>query len=123
MRRRKERMNELRLRMNEARKLNNRAVIEENERNTDPLFDRRRKRAEWLQDQKDAFDDLKRKGLSKTYMNETALKSSKGKRRDKGRTTFGWDGKIWSHLLTSAVFNDDALYRAYHKRVKNMPVD
>jgi hypothetical protein len=34
------------LKMNEARKLNNKAVMEETERTTDPLYEKRRNREE-----------------------------------------------------------------------------
>jgi hypothetical protein len=40
------------MKMNEARKLNNKAVIEETERLTDPMYERRRNKEEFQKDKK-----------------------------------------------------------------------
>lgn len=40
------------LKMNEARKLNNKAVIEENERINDPLYERKKNKEQFFKDKK-----------------------------------------------------------------------
>mmetsp|Transcript_15145 Transcript_15145/g.17550 ORF Transcript_15145/g.17550 Transcript_15145/m.17550 type:complete len:302 (-) Transcript_15145:482-1387(-) len=52
------RIHELKLKMNQARKLNNLAVIDENERFTNPAYDRIRKRKEWQEQQKELKQEL-----------------------------------------------------------------
>ncbi len=44
---------DLMMKMNEARKLNNKAVVEENERLTDPLYEKRKNRQQYQKDKKD----------------------------------------------------------------------
>ena len=91
------RLHELKLKMNQARKLNNQAVIEENERINNPSFDRNRKRKEWQEQQNDISGILDKKGVAKDkhYLTDTAAKANKLKKRDKKKNTFSWD-----------VFND-----------------
>jgi hypothetical protein len=40
------------MKMNEARKQNNKAVVEETERMTDPLYEKRRNKEEYTKDKK-----------------------------------------------------------------------
>lgn len=95
-------LHELHLKMNQARMLNNEAVIEENERMTNPNFDKKRKKREWEEQQKDYS------GVTDTLMSKYKVK----KRNKKKMPTFGWD-----------VFNDDAIYRAYEKRADKLQKD
>jgi hypothetical protein len=44
---------DLMMKMNEARKLNNKAVVEENERLTDPQYEKRKNRQQYQKDKKD----------------------------------------------------------------------
>ena len=108
------RLHELKLKMNQARKLNNQAVIEENERINNPSFDRNRKRKEWQEQQNDISGILDKKGVAKDkhYLTDTAAKANKLKKRDKKKNTFSWD-----------VFNDDTIYRAYDKRTEKLNKD
>lgn len=107
-------LHELKLKMNQARKMNNQAVIEENERLSNPAFDRMRKRKEWEEQQKDYMAEVGKKGVSmeKKYLTDTVSKTEKMKKRNQKKETFGWD-----------VFNDDAVYRAYEKRAEKLNKD
>lgn len=89
--------------MNEARKLNSKAVIEEQERLTDPLYEKRKNKEELYKDKKKQQDIDK----DKAYLLESAALAEKSKKRKGKNLTFGWD-----------VFNEDSLYRGYYKRVK-----
>jgi len=57
---------------------------------------------------------LTNKGVSteKHYLTDTVAKAEKLKKRDKKNITFGWN-----------KFNDDAIYRAYEKRVDRLQRD
>ncbi len=110
---------ELRMRLNEARKKNSHAVAEENERLQDPQFERRRRRKEWEQEDEVRKGNLEQKGVGadKGYLNDPLTKcksrySKQEKKASKKKTVYGWD-----------VFNQDTLYRAYKKRLKKMPFD
>ena len=103
--------------MNEAMKQNNKAVLEEQERLNDPMYERRKTKEEYFKDQRLSERDLEQKGIekSKKYLFETAIQAEKHgtkkkKRADKDREAYGWD-----------VFNTDSLYKAYEKRVKKIP--
>lgn len=101
------------MKMNEARKLNNKAVIEEKERLTDPTFEKRKNKEELFKEKKGLQEALQAQGLTKdkaTYAFDQAAvaeKISLKKKRKAGAGTFGWD-----------VFNEDSLYNAYFKRTK-----
>jgi hypothetical protein len=108
-------LHELKLKMNQARKLNNQAVIEENDRVTNPQYDRIRKHREWKEENDEFMKDIDKKGMSKEkkYLTDTMGKTEKMKKRNgKKKITFGWD-----------VFNDDAIYRAYDKRADKLQKD
>ena len=92
------RLHELKLKINQARKLNNQAVIDENERMSNPQFDRIRKRKEWQEQNKEYLEQLDKRGVAKEkqYLTETASHVEKGKKKGKKKISFGWD-----------VFNDD----------------
>lgn len=94
------------MRANQALKLNNKAVIDEQLRLNDPHYERKKNQDKlWSDKQKEAEG-------SKAHMFVTANAHQKfAKKRDQKPTeTFGWD-----------VFNTDSLYRAYEKRVAKMP--
>ena len=94
--------------MNEARRANNKAVIEEQERLTDPQYERKRNQEELYTDKKEctaAATLAKDKARYAFEQAGTAERVSLKKRR--GNEVFGWD-----------VFNEDSLYNAYFKRVK-----
>ncbi|CDW74497.1 peptidyl-prolyl cis-trans cyclophilin-type family protein [Stylonychia lemnae] len=106
---------ELMMKMNEARKLNNKAVVEEQERLQEGyLYEKRRNKEEFFKDKRQLQQELDNQGLAKDkqYAFDTAAQAEKGKKRKGKNLTFGWD-----------VFNEDTLYRAYFKRVKNLPND
>merc|ERR1719356_1251716 len=116
--------------MNQSRVKNNKEVVEEQKRNSDPDYakrqaDLRHKRA--LQDESgggkegksgDADQtDEKQPGTlpkGKDYLNDTVKKVElQAAKKKKGNPdAFGWD-----------VFNQDSLYRAHDKRLKHMEFD
>lgn len=106
------RLYELKLKMNQAKKLNNKAVIEENERFNNPQYDKIRKRNEWLEQQKDSNEVLNKRGIEKNklYLTETASRAEKVKKRDSKKESYN-------------VFNDEAIYNAYEKRVAKLQKD
>lgn len=112
---RSRKLHELKLKMNQARKLNNQAVIEENDRVTNPQFERIRRRREWQEENDEFIKEIDKKGMGKDkkYLTDTMGKTDKMKKRNgKKKITFGWD-----------VFNDDAIYRAYEKRTDKLQAE
>jgi len=122
---RERRLFELRLKMNQGRTKNNKEVIEEQKRNSDP--DYARKQAEARQKRgldedgkkgEDAADGAKPGALpkGKDYLNDTVeqveIRAAKKKKKVNPDDTFGWD-----------VFNQDSLYRAHDKRLKHVAFD
>lgn len=108
-----DRVMQLRMKINEARNLNNKAVIDEEKRMSDPNYEQRLKKEEWDQKKKEREEEFKLKGIDpdKWYMNETAAHmEERESKKKKKHETFGWE-----------VFNDESLYRAYKKRLKNVP--
>lgn len=110
---------ELKLKLNEARKKNAKAVSEENERLQDPQYEKRRRAKEWEEQQSQHKEIMQEKGIDdeKWYMNEPLLKSKsrqfkQDKKSGKKKIVYGWD-----------VFNQDSLYKAYNKRTKELGVD
>jgi hypothetical protein len=135
---------DLRMRMNKGRKENQTEAKNEKQRE-DPGFEKKRKREEWKE-----RSEAKKKAMlargedpEKAYLNQTGkiqydltwtkhwlitpslshitpslshtvehceVISKKKKKKDKHKASFGWD-----------VFNEDALYKAYKKRLKNLP--
>ena len=78
--------------------------MEEHKRTSDPNYEKKRKQTE-----------REEKGTrSKHYLNHTieeaSGKAKKQKQKDKHKASFGWD-----------VFNQDALYNAYKKRLDKLP--
>lgn len=121
---REKRLFELRLRMNQGRVANNKEVVEEQKRDTDPEYSKkkaeeRHKRAleqEEKRDEKDLLSSNKKSNVvpkGKEYLNETIeTHENKNAKKNKGHDTFGWD-----------VFNQDSLYRAHDKRLAQMKFD
>ena len=109
---------ELQLKINQAMKLNNKAVLEEQQRMTDPHYERKKAKEEFFVEQRMTERDLETKGIdkSKSYLFEPAIQAEKQqtgrkrKRNKESKEAYGWE-----------VFNTDSLYRAYEKRVKKMP--
>ena len=97
--------------------MNNQAVLEEQERINDPMYERRKAKEEFFKEQRLTERALENKGIDKDkkYMYESAIMvekqgpSKRKKKKDK-KETYGWE-----------VFNSDSLYKAYEKRVKKIP--
>ena len=70
---------ELQLRINSAVKMNNKAVLEEQQRLTDPLYERKKAKEEFFKDQRLTERDLESKGIDKDkkYLFETAIQAEK----------------------------------------------
>jgi len=119
---------ELRLRMNQGRNKNNKEVLEEQKRNSDPDYARKQaeqrhkraleeeakaKKAKGEEDDDEA-DKAGSLPKGKDYLNDTVEKVElrEAKRKKGNPDAFGWD-----------VFNQDSLYRAHDKRLKTMEFD
>ena len=70
---------ELQLKINQAVKLNNKAVLEEQQRLTDPQYERKKAKEEYFVDEKRAERSLQQKGIDKDkkYLFETAVQAEK----------------------------------------------
>eukprot|EP01066_Platyproteum_vivax_P012528 Platyproteum_vivax@DN5696_c0_g1_i1.p1 len=106
-------LQELRMKMNQGRNLNNKEVVEEKKREADPSYEKKKlynKRKEQEKEKdKEAGETTAtgEKAETKRYLDESAeaveMRNLKSKKK---RNDFGW-----------SVFNQDALYRAHKKRV------
>lgn len=119
---------ELRLKMNQCRTNNNKEVIEEQKRNGDPDYakkkaEERHKKAleqeegkdkDGLALGKDAKGQQTDLPAGKKYMSETieSAEMKEAKRKKGNPDAFGWD-----------VFNQDSLLRAHEKRLKTVEFD
>lgn len=107
---------ELRLKMNEARKANQIAMVAEKKRMEAPPESRGISKEKWLEERKKKVGKLlEANGLDmkKAYMLDTQeAAEAKYKKWEKDPAPFGWD-----------VFNQKTLYNAYKKRTKNVNVD
>jgi len=109
-----EKLKRLKEKINESKKLNNQAVLEEEKKMNDPNYEKYQKKEKWLQKQKEISEENEFKGIDndRAYLNTTALKAEYlAEHKKKSHETFGWD-----------VFNEDSLFRAYKKRIKALPV-
>jgi hypothetical protein len=93
------------------------AVHEENIRSQDPEWEKKKIKEEYLKSREEIKEKLINKGIpeDKLYSLNSIGRSEVMDHREihkKKNAAFGWD-----------VFNTDALYRAYKKRLKNMPFD
>ncbi|XP_011046667.1 PREDICTED: pre-mRNA-splicing factor syf2 isoform X1 [Populus euphratica] len=113
---RKKKLFELRLKMNEARKANQTAMVSEKKKMEAPSESRGISKQKWLEDRKKKIGKLlDANGLDMTtaYMLDTQeAAEAKYKKWEKDPAPFGWD-----------VFNQKTLYNAYKKRTKNVDVD
>ncbi|KAL2937066.1 Pre-mRNA-splicing factor syf2 [Bienertia sinuspersici] len=113
---RQKRLFELRLKMNEARKANQTAMVAEKKRMEAPAESRGVSKEKWLEDRKKKVGrllDANGLDMKKAYMLDTQeAAESKYKKWEKDPAPFGWD-----------VFNQKTLYNAYKKRTKNVEVD
>lgn len=113
---RQKKLFELRLKMNEARKANQTAMVAEKKRMEPPTESRGVSKEKWLEERKKKVGRLlEANGLdmTKAYMLDTQdAAEAKYKKWEKDPAPFGWD-----------VFNQKTLYNAYKKRTKNVDVN
>lgn len=113
---RKKKLFELRLKMNEARKANQIAMVSEKKKMEAPSESRGISKQKWLEDRKKKIGkllDANGLDMTKAYMLDTQeAAEAKYKKWEKDPAPFGWD-----------VFNQKTLYNAYKKRTKNVDVD
>lgn len=105
-------MRALKLKMNRARKLNLKAVIEEDRKNNNPNYLKSLKMKRKAEYQKKREEELNFKGIknkASAYLDKPAFAARNGKKKPKSGV-FGWE-----------VFNQDSLYKAYDKRCANLP--
>lgn len=108
---------ELNSKINEAKNLNNKEVLNENNENLNENKEKKMSREQWKKKQDEHKNKMKAQGVpeDKSYVYESIKKNEAIKdynhHKEKNKT-FGWD-----------VFNNEAKYRAYKKRLKNMPFD
>ncbi|XP_006656480.1 pre-mRNA-splicing factor syf2 [Oryza brachyantha] len=107
---------ELRLKMNEARKANQQAMVAEKKRMEPRTESRGVSKQKWLEDRKKKIGKLLDSNgldMTKSYMLDTQeTAEAKYKKWEKEPAPYGWD-----------VFNQKTLYDAYKKRTKNIDVD
>ncbi|MBA0872710.1 hypothetical protein Goshw_019083 [Gossypium schwendimanii] len=113
---RQKKLFELRLKMNEARKANQTAMVAEKKRMEAPPESRGISKQKWLEERKKKIGkllDANGLDLQKAYMLDTQeAAEAKYKKWEKDPAPFGWD-----------VFNQKTLYNAYKKRTKNIDID
>ncbi|KAK6916733.1 mRNA splicing factor SYF2 [Dillenia turbinata] len=107
---------EIKLKMNEARKANQTAMVAEKKRMEAPQESRGISKQKWLEERKKKIGkllDANGLDMSKAYMLDTQeMAETKYKKWEKDPAPFGWD-----------VFNQKTLYNAYKKRTKNIECD
>ncbi|TVU02991.1 hypothetical protein EJB05_51484 [Eragrostis curvula] len=107
---------ELQLKMNEARKANQQAMVAEKKRMEPRGESRGVSKQKWLEDRKKKIGKLLDSNgldMSKAYMLDTQeTAEAKYKKWEKEPAPHGWD-----------VFNQKTLYDAYKKRTKNIEID
>ncbi|KAJ8765160.1 hypothetical protein K2173_010651 [Erythroxylum novogranatense] len=113
---RQKKLFELRLKMNQARKANQTAMIAEKKKMEPPAESRGISKQKWFEDRKKKIGkllDANGLDMTKAYMLDTQeAAEAKYKKWEKDPAPFGWD-----------VFNQKTLYNAYKKRTKNVEVD
>lgn len=113
---RKKKLFELRLKMNEARKANQTAMVAEKKKKDAPQETRGISKQKWIEERKKKIGkllDANGLDMKKAYMLDTQeMAETKYKKWEKDPAPFGWD-----------VFNQKALYDAYKKRTKNIECD
>eukprot|EP00897_Mesotaenium_endlicherianum_P006407 jgi/Mesen1/5795/ME000293S04953 len=110
---RQKKMFELRMKLNQARKANQTAVIAEKKRADAPKETHGISRQKWLEEQKKKMGkQLESNGLDikQAYMLDTQEQAeAKYKKRNKKEAAFGWD-----------IFNQKSLYNSYKNRTKSL---
>lgn len=113
---RQKKLFELRLKMNEARKANQTAMVAEKKKLEPPGESRGVSKQKWLEERKKKIGrllDANGLDMSKAYMLDTQeMAETKYKKWEKDPAPEGWD-----------VFNQKTLYNAYKKRTKSVDVD
>lgn len=113
---RQKKLFELRLKMNEARKANQTAMVAEKKKMEAPPESRGISKQKWIEERKKKIGkllDVNGLDMKKAYMLDTQERAeTKYKKWEKDPAPFGWD-----------VFNQKTLYDAYKKRTKNIEVD
>lgn len=113
---RQKRLFELRLKMNEARKANQTAMVAEKTKMEAPEESRGISKQKWLEERKKKIGrllDANGLDMTKAYMLDTQeMATKKYKKWEKDPAPAGWD-----------VFNQKTLYNAYKKRTKNIKID
>ncbi|GAB2267840.1 hypothetical protein Dimus_002817 [Dionaea muscipula] len=113
---RQKKLFELRLKMNEARKANQTAMVAEKKRMEAPPDVRGISKQKWLEERKKKIGkllDANGLDMKKAFMLDTQeTAEAKYKKWEKDPAPAGWD-----------VFNQKTLYNAYKKRTKNIEVD
>ncbi|XP_027185740.1 pre-mRNA-splicing factor syf2 [Coffea eugenioides] len=113
---RQKKLFELRLKMNEARKANQTAMVAEKKKMEVPEESRGISKQKWLEERKKKIGrllDANGLDMSKAYMLDTQdMAETKYKKWEKDPAPAGWD-----------VFNQKTLYNAYKKRTGNIEVD
>ncbi|XP_077222275.1 uncharacterized protein LOC143856103 [Tasmannia lanceolata] len=113
---RQKKLFELRLKMNEARKANQSAMVSEKKRLEAPPESRGISKQKWIEERKKKIGkllDANGLDMTKAYMLDTQeMAETKYKKWEKEPAPFGWD-----------VFNQKTLYNAYKKRTKNIQCD
>lgn len=113
---RKKKLFELRLKMNEARKANQNAMVAEKKRMEAPTESRGISKEKWYEERKKKIGkllDANGLDMKEAYMLDTQeAAEAKYKKRDKEPAPFGWD-----------VFNQRTLYNAHKKRAQKVDID
>lgn len=113
---RQKKLYELRVKMYEAKKANQTAMVAEKKRMEAPPESRGISKEKWLEERKKKVGKLLESNgldMAKAYMLDTQeAAETKYKKWEKDPAPFGWD-----------VFNQKTLYNAYKKRTKNVTVD
>jgi len=116
---RERKLYELRLKMNQGRVANNKEVVEEQKRESDPGYSKKMAARRAAEEEKKEEDDQKKDTRSrksnlpdgKEYLGDTIeyAEQREAKKKKGNPDAFGWD-----------VFNQDSLLRAHEKRLKHM---
>ncbi|KAJ6845910.1 putative pre-mRNA-splicing factor syf2 [Iris pallida] len=113
---RQKKLFDLRLKMNEARKANQIAMVTEKKKIEAPTESRGISKQKWIEERKKKIGKLLDSNgldMSKAYMLDTQeTAEAKYKKWEKEPAPFGWD-----------VFNQKTLYNAHKKRTKNIECD
>lgn len=111
------RIQKLKSELKKAKKQNESALIQDQEHQTDPSFDKKLRKKDWLTKEQTKSEQLECLGISedKHYLLDNIAhvgNVEKKKRKRNKRAAFGWD-----------VFNTDSLMKAYKKRLVKIEPD